>query len=441
MRFPLPLPSAVVLSVLSSLPNGSQLCTRASITPIRAEPHRIGGRYAGHSDSYSCRLRSHFHRLLHRPAPWLPVRCDLLEWSSANPSLSGRAHATFWRMAYVQHVGINQRHQRQHHSLSGLDTWAGQQEPIDYSLPYPPPPPRFRDDIQSADRYHFDQAVLSPRSRAPEKMRARESLPSRGHHREPAAASRREGKEPMAHRSSDHRRGQSSRVRSRSTSTSGTSSEESSSKIRSRSLSISSSESESASKSASGSESVDSGIATPKSAHEERSASESRSASSSSEESEEESSSDSSEEDSPAPETPEEKARRRRREKAAIQAIPEPKASSSRRHGHERGRKAKEPVIHEVESDASDAKPRIAAAAHGGKVLQKRRHKHHSPSKAASQRHHRHREHHGEIRPASSSKRYLSPSVFISFPWVRADNDTFQCAEEGIRTRPSLLLT
>ena len=318
-------------------------------------------------------------------------------------------------MAYVQHVAINQRHQRQHHSLSGLDPWAGQQEPVDYSLPYPPP--RFRDDIQRADRYSFDQAVLSPR-RASEKMRTRESLPSRGHHREPAAASRRDGREPMVPRQSDPRRGQSSRVRSRSASTSGTSSEEElSTKTRSRSLSVSSSESESASKSASGSESVDSGIATPRSAHEERSASESKSASSSESESEEDSLSESSEEDSPPPETAEEKARRRRREKEAIRIKLDPKASSSRRYGHERGRKAREPVIHEVESDASDAsdaRPRVAEPARGGKVLQKRRHKHHSPSKAVSQRHHRHRDRHGEIRPASSAKRYLSS---LSFPF------------------------
>lgn len=305
-------------------------------------------------------------------------------------------------MANVQHVAINQRHQRQHHSPSGLDFWAGHQEPIDYSLPYPPH--RFHDDIQSSDSSQSDEAVSSPR-RAHQKMRARESLPSRAHHREPAA-SRRDGKESLAY--SKHHQQRTSRLRSSSASTSGSSSRsesssesEAGSRTRSRSLSPSGSESGSTAKS----ESVDSGVVTPKSAHEERSASESEHSSSSSSESEHSSSESESESESielPAPRIPEKKGKGHQLEKEIVPAVPEPKASSSRRHGNGKEHRAKDLVIHE---DKSDTKPRYDERARSERTTHKRRHRNHSSSKAGSRRHHRHRERDGDIRPASSSKR------------------------------------
>ncbi|KAK6827891.1 hypothetical protein PG987_011232 [Apiospora arundinis] len=347
-------------------------------------------------------------------------------------------------MANVQHVAINQRHQRQHHSLSGLDIWDGQQEPIDYSLPYPPP--QFRDDIQSSDEYLFDQAALSPR-RAPQKMRARESLPSRAHRHEPAAA-RRDGKESLAY--SKHHQQRSSHTRSRSASTSGSSSRsesssESEARTRSRSVSISGSESGSTAKS----ESVDTGIATPKSAHEERSAPGSRHSSSSSSESEHSSSESESESESlelPPPRTTEKKGKGPQREKEIIKVEPETKPSSSRRHGHEYGhgkeRRAKELVIHEVKSDSES---QYAEPPRGEKVAHKRRHRNHSSSKAGSHRHHRHRERGGEIRPASSSKRalkkvYESGPVYSTRPALTRSQTTYSSQSHASSRRSSTIL-
>ncbi|KAK7997053.1 methylitaconate delta2-delta3-isomerase [Apiospora arundinis] len=347
-------------------------------------------------------------------------------------------------MANVQHVAINQRHQRQHHSLSGLDIWDGQQEPVDYSLPYPPP--QFRDDIQSSDEYLFDQAALSPR-RAPQKMRARESLPSRAHRHEPAAA-RRDGKESLAY--SKHHQQRSSHTRSRSAPTSGSSSRsesssESEARTRSRSVSISGSESGSTAKS----ESVDTGIATPKSAHEERSAPGSRHSSSSSSESEHSSSESESESESlelPPPRTTEKKGKGPQREKEIIKVEPETKPSSSRRHGHEHGhgkeRRAKELVIHEVKSDSES---QYAEPPRGEKVAHKRRHRNHSSSKAGSHRHHRHRERGGEIRPASSSKRalkkvYESGPVYSTRPALTRSQTTYSSQSHASSRRSSTIL-
>lgn len=307
--------------------------------------------------------------------------------SSANPFPSGLTKRGLGRMANSQHVGGKQRHRPQRHPRSpsppGLDDWEGRQDPVVDSLPY-----RARNrDIQRPDSRKPKHNSSSHRRRASEDMRVRESIPPPTLTRS-ATVTHRSGKDPVAYDSNTdvyYERRPRMRHRSRSTSSEGSSSD---------------------SRSSTGSESE----LTPRSAPVNRSTPDSRRSSRSSSSrrtpSVDSYSSISTHDDLKEP--------MRRQPRDEIRPIPASGRADNR--NHRRRHREKENIIYEVES-THKPKPAVPPAPVGEpNGAPHRRHAHRSDSRSGSHRrhHHHHRDHRQEVRPSSSSKRYVD----VRLPWL-----------------------
>lgn len=197
-----------------------------------------------------------------------------------------------------------------------------------------------------------------------------------------------------------------------------------------RSRSVSTSESSSATSASSHTsedETEDSGMVTPTSAHEDRVTPESDCSSTASSDSAD-SSSDSSDDSAPPPSTRRVTGGRAvGKLKAPAQPVPAPPPKSH--HRHDRRRSHREPAMLEVESEPAPEPEKTV----------RRRHKHQSTTKmSSSHAHPRYRDARQDIRPASSSKRYVTmprePAPLGALTWSAAA----PARTTTSRARPSL---